>query len=165
MIVASYLIRLEPFTQHFLRVQVMAMFSFLFSFRYTCPDVYIKMVLLLHLHPDPLTPPPFPILTRHLFVCSVYLILNLPLSSLQGNFDLPDRLFHSVKDAWLSAAQTNMADVKELIPEFFYLPEFLTNHNKFEFGTKQNGDVIGDICLPTWAKGDPREFIRLHRKV
>ena len=58
MIVASYLIRLEPFTQHFLRVQVMAMCSFLFSFRYTCPDVYIKTVLLLHLHPDPLTPPP-----------------------------------------------------------------------------------------------------------
>lgn len=102
---------------------------------------------------------------RHLFVCCVYLILNLPLSFPQGNFDLPDRLFHSVKDAWLSAAQTNMADVKELIPEFFYLPEFLTNHNKFEFGTKQNGDVIGDVCLPTWAKGDPREFIRLHRKV
>ena len=45
-----------------------------------------------------------------------------------------------------------MADVKELIPEFFYLPEFLTNHNKFEFGTKQNGDVIGDVCLPPWAK-------------
>lgn len=124
-----------------------------------------KPVPLWHLHLNPLTPPPFPILTRHLFVCSVYLILNLPLSSPQGNFDLPDRLFHSVKDAWLSAAQTNMADVKELIPEFFYLPEFLTNHNKFEFGTKQNGDVIGDVCLPTWAKGDPREFIRLHRKV
>ena len=161
MIVASYLIRLEPFTQHFLRVQVMAMCSFLFSFRYTCPDVHIKTVLLLHLHPDLLTPPPL----SHTYKTSFYLILNLPLSSPQGNFDLPDRLFHSVKDAWLSAAQTNMADVKELIPEFFYLPEFLTNHNKFEFGTKQNGDVIGDICLPTWAKGDPREFIRLHRKV
>lgn len=93
------------------------------------------------------------------------LALNLPLSSPQGNFDLPDRLFHSVKDAWLSAAQINMADVKELIPEFFYLPEFLTNHNKFEFGTKQNGEVLGDVCLPPWAKGDPREFIRLHRKV
>ena len=58
-----------------------------------------------------------------------------------------------------------MADVKELIPEFFYLPEFLTNHNKFELGTKQNGEVLGDVCLPTWAKDDPREFIRLHRKV
>ena len=82
-----------------------------------------------------------------------------------GHFDLPDRLFHSVKDAWLSAAHTNMADVKELIPEFFYLPEFLTNHNKFELGTKQNGVALGDVILPRWAKNDPRQFIRLHRKV
>lgn len=103
MIVASYLIRLEPFAQLFLRLQ-------------------------------------------------------------GGYFDLPDRLFHSAREAWLSAAKTNMADVKELIPEFFYLPEFLTNQNKFEFGTKQNGEVLGDVVLPPWAKNDPREFIRLHRK-
>ena len=58
-----------------------------------------------------------------------------------------------------------MADVKELIPEFFYLPEFLANQNKFDFGSKQNGEVLGDVVLPPWAKNDPREFIRLHRKV
>jgi hypothetical protein len=51
-----------------------------------------------------------------------------------GHFDLPDRLFHSIKDSWLSASETNIHDVKELIPEFFYLPEFLTNHNNFELG-------------------------------
>ena len=27
-----------------------------------------------------------------------------------------------------------MADVKELIPEFFYLPDFLLNTNKFDLG-------------------------------
>ena len=27
-----------------------------------------------------------------------------------------------------------MADVKELIPEFFYLPEFLENLNNFDLG-------------------------------
>jgi hypothetical protein len=27
-----------------------------------------------------------------------------------------------------------MADVKELIPEFFYLPEFLCNSNNFDLG-------------------------------
>ena len=51
-----------------------------------------------------------------------------------GHFDLPDRLFHSIKDSWLSAAESNMADVKELIPEFFYLPDFLTNNNHFDLG-------------------------------
>lgn len=73
MIVCSYLVRLEPFTQHFLRLQ-------------------------------------------------------------GGHFDLADRMFHSIKEAWLSASKYNMADVKELIPEFFYLPEFLVNSNNFDLG-------------------------------
>nr|XP_037269371.1 WD repeat and FYVE domain-containing protein 3-like isoform X4 [Rhipicephalus microplus] len=102
MIVASYLVRMEPFTQHFLRLQ-------------------------------------------------------------GGHFDLADRMFHSVKDAWLSASKHNMADVKELIPEFFYLPEFLLNSNRFDLGCKQNGVQLDNIVLPPWAKGDPREFIRVHR--
>lgn len=66
MIVVSYLVRIEPFTQQFLKLQ-------------------------------------------------------------GGHFDLADRMFHSIKEGWLSASRNNMADVKELIPEFFYLPEFLTN--------------------------------------
>jgi hypothetical protein len=43
-------------------------------------------------------------------------------------------MFHSIKDSWSSASQNNMADVKELIPEFFYLPDFLVNTNKFDLG-------------------------------
>ena len=58
-----------------------------------------------------------------------------------------------------------MADVKELIPEFFYLPEFLVNENKFDLGRKQSGECLGDVLLPPWAKNDAREFIRVHRKV
>ncbi|KAL5018829.1 hypothetical protein ScPMuIL_004551 [Solemya velum] len=103
MIVASYLLRMEPFTQHFLKLQ-------------------------------------------------------------GGHFDLADRMFNSVKENWLSASKNNMADVKELIPEFFYLPEFLLNSNKFDLGCKQSGVALGDVVLPAWAKGDPREFIRVHRE-
>lgn len=51
-----------------------------------------------------------------------------------GHFDLADRMFHSVRENWLSAAKHNMADVKELIPEFFYLPDFLLNKNNFDLG-------------------------------
>lgn len=102
MIVCSYLVRAEPFTQHFLRLQ-------------------------------------------------------------GGHFDLADRMFHSVKEAWLSASKHNMADVKELIPEFFYLPEFLENLNHFDLGIKQSGVGLGDVVLPPWAKQDTREFIRVHR--
>ena len=74
-------------------------------------------------------------------------------------------MFHSIKDAWFSASKHNMADVKELIPEFFYLPEFLYNSNNFDLGNKQSGVPLGDVLLPTWAKGDAREFIRVHRAV
>lgn len=51
-----------------------------------------------------------------------------------GSFDVADRMFHSVKNAWESASRENMSDVRELTPEFFYLPEFLTNCNAVEFG-------------------------------
>ena len=43
-------------------------------------------------------------------------------------------MFHSIRECWLSASKNNMADVKELIPEFFYLPEFLVNSNNFDLG-------------------------------
>ena len=32
-------------------------------------------------------------------------------------------------------------------------------------GVKQSGIALGDVILPPWAKGDPREFVRAHREV
>ena len=59
-----------------------------------------------------------------------------------------------------------MGDVRELIPEFFYLPEFLENVNQFDFGTKQGtGETIDSVLLPAWANGDPKIFIQRHREV
>ncbi|KHJ35979.1 putative beige beach domain-containing protein [Erysiphe necator] len=82
-----------------------------------------------------------------------------------GNFDHPDRLFYSIKEAWLSASRDNMTDVRELIPEFFYLPEFLTNSNSFNFGVRQGkGGAIDTVELPPWARGDPKIFIAKHRE-
>ena len=52
---------------------------------------------------------------------------------------MADRMFHSVKNAWESASRENMSDVRELTPEFFYLPEFLTNYNALEFGERSKG--------------------------
>ena len=103
MIVSSYMVRLEPFTQHFLHLQ-------------------------------------------------------------GGHFDLADRMFHSIAEAWESSSKNNMADVRELIPEFFYLPDFLANRNNFDFGMKQSGESLHDVILPAWAKNDPKEFIRVHRE-
>ncbi|SZF04114.1 unnamed protein product [Blumeria hordei] len=82
-----------------------------------------------------------------------------------GSFDHPDRLFYSIEKAWLSASRDNMTDVRELTPEFFYLPEFLTNSNGFDFGTRQGkGGTINTVELPPWAKGDPKIFIAKNRE-
>lgn len=29
----------------------------------------------------------------------------------------------------------------------------------------EDGTALGDVQLPPWAKGDPQEFIRIHREV
>ncbi|KAL8413495.1 hypothetical protein RB594_004941 [Gaeumannomyces avenae] len=81
-----------------------------------------------------------------------------------GHFDHPDRLFYSVAGAWKSASQDNGSDVRELIPEFFCLPEFLSNINGYDFGTRQDGGKVDGVVLPPWAKGDPKVFIARHRE-
>ncbi|KAH8907910.1 beach-domain-containing protein [Coniochaeta sp. PMI_546] len=82
-----------------------------------------------------------------------------------GTFDHPDRLFFSIEGAWASCSKENGSDVRELIPEFFYLPEFLTNRNGYNFGVRQgNGGKVDNVILPPWAKGDPKIFIAKQRE-
>lgn len=81
-----------------------------------------------------------------------------------GHFDMPDRLFFSIEESWNSAAHINPQDVRELIPEFYYLPEFLINSNHFKFGHTQDGLDIDNVILPPWCHNDPYEFIRIHRQ-
>ncbi|KAL0419844.1 UNVERIFIED_CONTAM: protein SPIRRIG [Sesamum radiatum] len=101
----------------------------------------------------------------------LFYLLRLPPFSIEnqklqgGQFDHADRLFNSVRDTWSSAAgKGNTSDVKELIPEFFYMPEFLENRFDLDLGEKQSGEKVGDVVLPPWAKGSAREFIRKHRE-
>lgn len=93
--------------------------------------------------------------------CEPFTTLHTQLQD--GKFDKTDRLFHSM-DATYHGCTTNASDVKELIPELFYLPESLINTNKFDFGVKQNGQRVDNVVLPPWAKNNPYEFIRLHRE-
>lgn len=87
--------------------------------------------------------------------------LHIQLQS--GRFDVADRQFHSIPASWQSVYE-NPNDVKELIPEFFYLPEFLYNSNNFDLGTLQNSkESVHHIVLPKWAK-TAEEFIYMHKK-
>ena len=53
-------------------------------------------------------------------------LVTLLFSLQSGKFDHPNRLFHSVAQSWRNC-QRDTSDVKELIPEFFYLPEMFVN--------------------------------------
>uniref|UniRef100_A0A286ZRL3 Cytochrome P450 family 20 subfamily A member 1 n=1 Tax=Sus scrofa TaxID=9823 RepID=A0A286ZRL3_PIG len=97
-----------------------------------------------------------------------YLIRTEPFTTLHiqlqsGRFDCADRQFHSIPATW-QALMDNPYDVKELIPEFFYFPEFLENQNKFNLGRLQvSKEVVNDVILPKWAKS-AEDFIYKHRK-
>ncbi|XP_019058456.1 PREDICTED: BEACH domain-containing protein B isoform X2 [Tarenaya hassleriana] len=99
----------------------------------------------------------------------LYYLLRLePFTSLHrslqgGKFDHADRLFQSIEGTFRNCL-SNTSDVKELIPEFFYMPEFLVNSNCYHLGVKQDGEPLGDICLPPWAKGSPELFIARNRE-
>jgi hypothetical protein len=72
-----------------------------------------------------------------------YLVRLLPYTRMfldyqDNNFDCADRTFHDVKTSyWLSSFEST-SDFKELIPEFYYLHEFLLNKQGFNFGKRQN---------------------------
>lgn len=86
-----------------------------------------------------------------------------------GRIDLPDRLFHSLHNSYQvehalaliivvssgddpfvylvatqhAATSPSLSDVRELIPEFYYLPECLTNVNRVRFGRRKcDGEVF-----------------------
>ncbi|GAB6031814.1 hypothetical protein CHUAL_010216 [Chamberlinius hualienensis] len=78
-----------------------------------------------------------------------------------GKFDHPNRLFSSVALAWKNC-QRDTSDVKELIPEFFYLPEMFVNANRYDFGKQDDGPLVDHVELPPWASS-PEEFVRINR--
>lgn len=72
-----------------------------------------------------------------------------------GKFDLADRQMESIAKMYTTV--TNLSSESwELIPEFFFMPEFLTNDNHYPLG--------GDVELPEWSHNSPMNFIYLHRK-
>ncbi|CAH8343338.1 unnamed protein product [Eruca vesicaria subsp. sativa] len=69
-----------------------------------------------------------------------------------GKFDQADKMFSDIAATWKGVLQ-DMNNVKELVPELFYLPEVLTNENHTKLGT---------VKLPPWAK-TPVDFVHKQR--
>ncbi|XP_056650720.1 neurobeachin isoform X3 [Monodelphis domestica] len=83
------------------------------------------------------------------------------LNSNDGKFDHPDRTFSSVARSWRTS-QRDTSDVKELIPEFYYLPEMFVNSNGYNLGVREDEVAVNDVDLPPWAK-KPEDFVRINR--
>ncbi|KAK8635516.1 hypothetical protein V6N13_004250 [Hibiscus sabdariffa] len=77
-----------------------------------------------------------------------------------GNFNQTDQIFSDVAATW-NGVLKDMNDLKELVPELFYLPEMLTNENPIDCRTKLGGK-LDSVRLPPWAQS-PVDFIHKHR--
>jgi len=96
-----------------------------------------------------------------------YLVRIEPFTTLHiqlqgGKFGDDDHMFSDIIRTWNSVLE-DMNDVKELVPEMFYLPEVFTNVNSVDFGTNQLIKKLGSVELPPWAES-PVDFIHKHRK-
>lgn len=70
-------------------------------------------------------------------------------------------MFSSISLSWKNC-QRDTSDVKELIPEFFFLPEMFVNLNRYRLGAQEDGTSVSDVILPPWASS-PEEFVRINR--
>ncbi|CAF1844542.1 unnamed protein product [Brassica napus] len=86
------------------------------------------------------------------YLARVEPLTTLSIQLLGGKFDLADRMFSDIAATWKGVLQ-DMENVKELVPELFYLPEVLTNENHTKLGT---------VNLPPWAK-TPVDFVHKQR--
>jgi hypothetical protein len=95
-----------------------------------------------------------------------YLIRTAPftrihLSYQDGHYDVADRLFTSVGEAW-NLNTHSLSEVKELTPEWYSSPGFLVNHSRYGFGSLQEGGPVDHVRLPPWARS-PAHFTRVLR--
>ena len=100
-----------------------------------------------------------------IYVCN-FLMRIFPFThisiELQGDLDKAERLFLSVENSFHNST-TQKTDVRELIPEFFYLPEMFININNLNLGHLENGQEVNDVVTP--CNNNPYDFIMIMRSV
>ena len=111
---------------------------------------------------------------------------SITMIEIQGNgFDCSERLFLCLDKSFISST-TEKGDLRELTPEFYYLPELFLNINQFNFGKvdvknfvenvnylkeiieKNNGNnmiEVQDVLLPNWCKYNPYLLILKKREL
>ncbi|OHS93041.1 hypothetical protein TRFO_40630 [Tritrichomonas foetus] len=78
---------------------------------------------------------------------------------LNNGWDDSQRLFASIVDAYSSASKQNPSDLKELIPEMYFVPEAYINKSNLKFASTINEHVV----LPEWCSNSPQTFVDVMR--
>ena len=117
---------------------------------------------------------------------SHYLIRIFPFASIYSEikkncFDYPEKLFYNLDSTFISSS-SKKNDIREIIPQFFYLPEMFVNINELNFGKIKNPNLdknkkvfehdntnlyneINDCLIPYYAKNNPYIFVVVYRKL
>ena len=83
---------------------------------------------------------------------------------IQGErFDTPERMFTSMMKTFESTSSLS-DDVRELIPEFYMMSEFLLNRNNINLAQDRLDDdnnliIINDVKLPMWSNNNAINFV------
>ena len=101
-----------------------------------------------------------------IYICN-YLVRIFPFTNisieLQGHkLDSSDRIFFSVPKAF-EMCMSLKTDVRELIPEFFYLPEIFINLNDINLGKKEDGEQVEDAITP--CNNNKYKFVELMKNI
>ena len=118
---------------------------------------------------------------------SYYLVRIFPYSftliEIQGDgFDCADRSFIQLQNSFYSTI-SEKCDLREILPEFFTLPEMFLNINTLELGDVSKHSIIqenelnnnnnikadkmplNDVLMPKWCKQNPYLFIEKYREI
>ena len=101
-----------------------------------------------------------------IYICN-YLIRLFPFTSISielqgGKIDTSERIFFSIPITFEMCTSLK-SDVRELIPEFFYLPEMFININDINLGKRENGDKVNEVVTP--CNNNKYKFIELMKNV
>ena len=80
-----------------------------------------------------------------------------------------EKIFYNIEKSFYNSI-TEKNEIKELIPEFFFLPEIFLNINNINFGFISNEDnknqiQINNVILPSWSKNRSDIVIYVLREV
>ena len=100
------------------------------------------------------------------YICN-FLVRLFPFThisiELQGNrLDDPNRLFLSIVKSFNNSI-SQKTDVRELIPEFFYLPEMFLNINDINLGKQEDNSIVDSVLTP--CNNNPYSFIEIMKRI